>query len=148
MIKRYLSKAFAVLAAALAISSCGMMASAAQTDMTAALSMQTMAETDITADENGNIYYGEDDQYVYSVDDQGEIVKTEKKNWVKIILVALVISGLATGITVFIIYRGYKYNGMTEPYEFKNKAPLSLTEKEDMLIDVHVTSRHINRDNN
>ena len=45
------------------------------------------------------------------------------------------------------IYRGYKYNGQTEPYEFKDKAPLELREKEDVLIDVRVTTEHIERDN-
>ncbi len=90
------------------------------------------------------------DHYEVNVDSNGNVTAKEKKskNWVEIILVALGISVVVTGITVYVIYRGYKYNGMTEPYEFKNKAPLDLREKEDQLIDVHVTSVHINRDNN
>ena len=68
-------------------------------------------------------------------------------NWGMIIPISLVISLVVTGIAVWMIYRGYKYNGMTEPYEFKNKAPLDLKEREDDLIDVHVTSVHINRGN-
>ena len=69
-------------------------------------------------------------------------------NWVKIILISLAISAVVTGIAIYMIYRGYKYNGMTEPYEFKHKAPLHLQEREDALIDVHVTSVHIEHNNN
>ena len=59
-----------------------------------------------------------------------------------------IISIIGTGLIVYFIYRGYKYNGMTEPYEFKNKAPLELKDREDALIDVHVTTRRIERNNN
>ncbi len=72
---------------------------------------------------------------------------TKKKsvNWLQVILISVGISAIVTGITVAIIYKGYKHNGMTEPYEYTKKAPLELTDKEDELVDVRVTSRKIER---
>lgn len=152
MIKKSILKALAVLSAAAAISACGIAVSAAEYDT--ALPAEEPAAQVMTADyqEDYQItpvdqeYIGYDDEYEYYQDENGEVTKKEKKNWVKIILIALGISLVITGIIIYAIYRSYKYNGMTEPYEYKNKAPLELTEREDQLIDVRVTSRHINND--
>ena len=153
MMKRHvLSKTTAVLCAAAAIACCTAASAAELTDapaqgaaLTDATENATEPETAVIADyyDYGYDYYGDDYDYHY---DHYERKESKQKDWLKIILIALGISVVATGITVYIIYRGYKYNGMTEPYEYKNKAGLDLAVREDNLVDVHVTSVHINRD--
>ena len=105
----------------------------------------------VAAAQPDSLYAAADDYTVMLTDTDDDIIAEapkKSKNWVKIILIALAVSLVITGITVYMIFRRYKYNGQTEPYEFKEKAPLELKEKEDVLIDVQVTSVHINRDNN
>lgn len=145
MKKNFLSKTAAVLAAAAMIAACGLSVSAESYIDTAVNEASVQAE-----DEALTAVYEYDSSYDY------DIVPTAKSSsssgekstdWLKIIIVALVISILGTGLTVYFIYRGYKYNGMTEPYEYKDKAPLELSDREDVLIDVHVTTRHIERKN-
>ncbi len=145
MKKNFLSKTAAVLAAAAMIAACGLSVSAESYIDTAVNEASVQAE-----DEAFTAVYEYDSSYDY------DIVPTAKSSsssgekstdWLKIIIVALVISILGTGLTVYFIYRGYKYNGMTEPYEYKDKAPLELSDREDVLIDVHVTTRHIERKN-
>ncbi|MBQ8132820.1 MAG: hypothetical protein IJ192_00155 [Clostridia bacterium] len=74
--------------------------------------------------------------------------RSEKPNMVRVVLISLGISVVVTGLTVHSIYRGYKYNGQTEPYQYSKKAPLQLTLAEDELIDTQVTKRRIERRNN
>ena len=145
MKKNFLSKTAAVLAASAMIAACGLSVSAESYIDTAVNEASVQAE-----DEAFTAVYEYDSSYDY------DIVPTAKSSsssgekstdWLKIIIVALVISILGTGLTVYFIYRGYKYNGMTEPYEYKDKAPLELSDREDVLIDVHVTTRHIERKN-
>lgn len=64
----------------------------------------------------------------------------------QIIVVAVVAGAVVTGIAVFLIYRSYKTNGMTEPYPYNQKAPLQLTEANDVLVDTRVTKVRINKD--
>lgn len=158
--KNIISRASAVLCAAAVMACCGSAADAAELydaplqENTAAVMTVNVGngpEAVYTADTD-TFDYGYDvygDSYDYHYDHYERNVSGSKgdKNWVKIILIALGVSLAVTGITVYIIYRGYKYNGMTEPYEYKNKAGLDLAVKEDRLVDVHVTSVHINRDN-
>lgn len=157
MIKKHIiSRTSAVICAAAAIACCPM-ANAAEPYTDAVqepLSAAAQAESYNSAPEvitvtdyydYGYDYYGPDYDYHYDHYERYEN-KNGKKDWLKIILVALGVSLAITGITVFIIYRGYKYNGMTEPYEYKNKAGLELAVRDDQLVDVHVTSVHINRD--
>ena len=144
MKKNILKRSAAVIAAALTLLCCGISASAESV-------IAADAPAAAAAEENaGAAFYGYDGDYDYDIITTANsgISEKEEKNWVKIIIVALVVSLLATGIIIFVIYRGYKYNGMTEPYEYKNKAPLELSDREDVLIDVHVTTRHIERNNN
>ncbi len=144
MKKNILKRSAAVIAAALTLLCCGISASAESV-------IAADAPAAAAAEENaGAAFYGYDGDYDYDIITTANSGSSEKeeKNWVKIIIVALVVSLLATGIIIFVIYRGYKYNGMTEPYEYKNKAPLELSDREDVLIDVHVTTRHIEKNNN
>lgn len=76
------------------------------------------------------------------------IKKKKTVSWPKVIIIAVVISVIITGASVFGIYHSYKHNGMTEPYEYTKKAPLELAVKEDDLVDVKVTKRQIERNNN
>lgn len=93
--------------------------------------------------------YSADDEYDHVITPMSSTTSKNKSvNWVKVILISVAISLLVTGVTVFFIYRGYKHNGETEPYEFTKKAPLELTEKEDTLVDVRITTRRIESDNN
>ncbi len=147
MIKKYFSRTFAVIAAAAAVSSCSMAVSAEYD--APELPVEEPAAQVVTVDYDGSPEIIDVD-YDYHFDyDEYEVTEksSKKKDWVKIILVALGVSIVVTGVTVYMIYRSYKYNGMTEPYEYKDKAPLELTEKEDQLVDVHVTKRHINKEN-
>lgn len=64
----------------------------------------------------------------------------------KIIGVTLGVSVGGTFLVVFKIYRGYKFNGKTEPYLYNKKAPLDLVESEDIHVDTKVDRRKINRD--
>lgn len=141
MKKNIFKRSAAVITAALVLLCCGIPASAESitADNAAAIANEENA---------GTAVYGYDGDYDYDIIQTAESSSSEsKKNWLKIILIALGISIIGTGIIVYIIYRGYKYNGMTEPYEYKDKAPLELSDREDVLIDVHVTTRHIERDN-
>lgn len=149
MKKNCIKKTAAVIAAALTIFCCGISASAESIDI---------AEVPAASEVNDYaVVYGYDDydgnyDYNYNNDNAPATGKSksepEKKNWLQIILIALGVSIVGTGLTVYFIYRGYKYNGMTEPYEYKDKAPLELSDREDVLIDVQVTTRHIERNNN
>lgn len=148
MKKKMLPKTAAILAAALTISACGLSVSAESYNHTP---VNESAPAAVILQEEDNVYSAALTDHDY--DSGYEIALTANSNsenkdtdWLKIILISLGISILVTGITVYFIYKGYKYNGMTEPYEFKDKAPLDLTDSEDVLIDVHVTSVHINRD--
>ncbi len=145
MKKNYLKKASLILAAAAMLSVCGLTASAESVAPADEVTVCTA-----TADEAFTAVYDYGTDYDYDIIQTADSSSNEKesKNWVEIILIALGVSILVTGIVVYIIYRGYKYNGMTEPYEYKDKAPLELTEREDVLVDVHVTSRHIERNKN
>ena len=74
--------------------------------------------------------------------------KSSSKDPFKIIVYSFGISIVVTGITVVGIYRSYKYNGQTEPYQYTKNAPLSLTRTDDELIDRQVNKRKIERNNN
>ena len=52
-----------------------------------------------------------------------------------------------TGITVFLIWHGYKTNGQSEPYTYKKNAPLTITNSEDVHVDTIVNRRKIERNN-
>ncbi len=66
----------------------------------------------------------------------------------KTILIAAGVSIAATGITVFLIWHGYKTNGQSEPYTYKKNAPLELTKSEDVHVDTIVNRRKIERNDN
>ncbi len=66
----------------------------------------------------------------------------------KQILIAVGVSVLATGITVFLIFHSYKTNGQSEPYTYKKNAPLELSDAEDIHVDTIVNRRKIERDRN
>ncbi|MGN0470003.1 MAG: hypothetical protein ACI4GV_03710 [Acutalibacteraceae bacterium] len=72
----------------------------------------------------------------------------DKPNMGKVIGIAAGISIVVTGIVVFCIYNSYKTNGMTEPYQYNNKAPLNLTESRDVLVDTRITKRKIEKNDN
>lgn len=74
--------------------------------------------------------------------------KKDKPNMGKVIGIAAGISVVVTGIVVFCIYSSYKTNGMTEPYQYNNKAPLKLTNSRDILVDTKITKRKIEKNNN
>lgn len=165
MKQHFFAKTAAVLLSAGILAFGGMSAAAAGADavidevpaITAAAPAAPAAPTDcgeipaVAAAQPDSLYAAADDYTVMLTDTDDDIIAEapkKSKNWVKIILIALAVSLVITGITVYMIFRRYKYNGQTEPYEFKEKAPLELKEKEDVLIDVRVTSVHINRDNN
>lgn len=74
--------------------------------------------------------------------------RSSEKDPFKIIAYSLGISIVVTGFTVVKIYRSYKYNGQTEPYQYTKNAPLSLTRTNDELIDREVNRRKIERNNN
>lgn len=150
MKKSILKRTAAVCAAAALLTFGGLTVSAAAEDTTAPA---TVTETvDMLPTDNTVVTVpitgGEQDDYDIVTLDTGNSSEKQEKNWGKIILIAVIISIIGTGLIVYFIYRGYKYNGMTEPYEFKNKAPLELKDREDALIDVHVTTRRIERNNN
>ena len=65
----------------------------------------------------------------------------------KQILIAVGVSILATGLTVFFIWNSYKTNGQSEPYTYKKKAPLQLSDAEDLHVDTIVNRRKIERNN-
>lgn len=66
-------------------------------------------------------------------------------NWFKVGGGAFLISTIGTIVIVALIYRGYKYNGRTEPYPYSRKAPLELTDSEDVLIDRQIRRERIER---
>lgn len=90
---------------------------------------------------------------VADYDDNAAIVNMSKssekeKPMGKIIGIAAGISIVVTGIVVFCIFNSYKTNGMTEPYQYNNKAPLNLTESRDVLVDTRITKRKIEKNDN
>lgn len=142
--KHFLSSSAAVLAAAAAISICTMGVFAVE---------NTAPETNITPAIQTEAYseYNDTDFYIQAVNKKsGESSNQKEKsvNRANIILISFGISALVTGITIYVIYSGYKHNGRTEPYEYTKKAPLELTEEQDDLVDVRVTSVRIERNDN
>lgn len=71
----------------------------------------------------------------------------ENVNWGKIIAISAGVSIVVTGIVVFMIFNSYKNNGKTEPYPYNQKAPLQLTESNDILVDTRITKIKIEKDN-
>ena len=66
-------------------------------------------------------------------------------NWFKVGGGAFLISTIGTIVIVGWIYSGYKFNGRTEPYPYNRKAPLELTDSEDVLIDRQIRRERIER---
>ena len=64
--------------------------------------------------------------------------KKDSSDLVKDILIALGISLAVSGITVVVIACRYKFNGKTEPYPYNKKAPLTLSQSEDVHIDTRL----------
>lgn len=89
-------------------------------------------------------------------DDAPQIVQTAKSTSTKsssgitgkTIAIAIGVSVVGTGITVFLIWNSYKTNGQSEPYTYKKNAPLELSSAEDIHVDTIVNRRKIERDNN
>lgn len=118
-----------------------------------AISIFAFSTVSFAASEN-NIDTGSNDMYTveaadknstatYSVEDMSR--HHDGSNMGTVIIVAVVVSVLVTGITVIVIWSRYKTNGMTEPYPYNQKAPLRLTEADDILIDTRVTKTRINK---
>ncbi len=82
-----------------------------------------------------------DDYDTYSYD-----VQRPPVNWVKVGGISLLISIVVTGAVVVMIYHGYKHNGKTEPYPYDSKAPLELTDTEDILVDTDIQRERIQRE--
>ncbi len=144
--KHFLSSAAAILAAAAVIGIGALSVSAAQnvsSDINTDAAVQTLA-----FDENNDASLDIKPIANDNKTDKSGKKKDKSVSWVKIILISFGISAVVTGITVYFIYNGYKHNGKTEPYEYTKKAPLDLTDSQDELVDVRVTSVHIERNNN
>ena len=152
--KDFFIRSSAVMLIVFLISFFGISAYADLTAPAAAPDTQITAEADVISDTDSPVLsdadalYGDYEDNIVPVDSSDQSSAPEKKNWVKIILIAVGIGLVVSVITVIIIASGYKNNGKTEPYEFKNKAPLELKDSEDVLVGVNVTSVHINRGDN
>lgn len=72
--------------------------------------------------------------------------REEPKNMGRIILTAAGISIVVSLCSVIYIFHSYKTNGQSEPYPYDKKAPLELTEREDIMIDRKVERERINHD--
>lgn len=70
----------------------------------------------------------------------------EQKNMSRIILTAAGVSIVVTAFAVFSIWNSYKTNGQSEPYPYDDKAPLQITDSDDILVDTHVERKLIKRD--
>lgn len=92
-----------------------------------------------------NAAVNDDDAAIVTVSKSSE---ADKPNMGKVIGIAAGISIVVTGIVVFCIYNSYKTNGMTEPYQYNNKAPLNLTESRDVLVDTKITKEKIEKNDN
>lgn len=103
----------------------------------------SFAAYDYETDVNTMVTSESDD--TYSVENMSRDYHDDNPDMGKVIIVAIAVSALVTGITVFIICHSYKTNGMTEPYPYNQKAPLQLTEADDMLVDTKVTKVRINK---
>ncbi len=153
-IKHLLIRTLMVMLVACSVMLCGFAVSAAAAEPLPELTTVTenapaLTTADITLSQDTDTTVGSlsgEDGYTIELTDTSSGSK-KSVNWLKIILISVGISLVITIIVVLVIYNGYKSNGQTEPYEFKNKAPLDLKETEDILVDVSVTSVHINRDN-
>ena len=116
-----------LIMAVLALSLFSLSASAAQTD----------AQTDSTSA-----------QTVQTDEQELTLLKGDFQITGKTIAIAVGVSILATGITVFLIWHGYKTNGQSEHYTYKKNAPLTITNSEDVHVDTIVNRRKIERNNN
>ena len=58
---------------------------------------------------------------------------------------SLVVSIIGSVVAVLVVFGRYKFNGRTEPYPYNRKAPLVLTESEDVLVDQYVKTERIER---
>jgi len=86
---------------------------------------------------------------VMTADTKNNSPKKQKSvSWGKIIAVSIIVSAIATLITVFMIFNGYKHNGKSEPYPYDKKAPLELTDSEDILVDTDIRRERRERNDN
>lgn len=58
---------------------------------------------------------------------------------------SLVVSIVGSIVAVLVVFGRYKFNGRTEPYPYNRKAPLELTDSEDVLVDQYVKTERIER---
>ena len=58
---------------------------------------------------------------------------------------SVVVSIVGSVIAVLVVWGRYKFNGRTEPYPYTRKAPLELTDREDVLVDRYVKTERIER---
>ncbi len=58
---------------------------------------------------------------------------------------SLVVSIIGSVVAVLVVFGRYKFNGRTEPYPYTRKAPLELTDSEDVLVDQYVKTERIER---
>ena len=66
-------------------------------------------------------------------------------DWGRTIGTSLVVSIVGSIVAVIFVYHGYKFNGRTEPYQYTRKAPLELTDSEDVLVDKYLKTERIER---
>lgn len=58
---------------------------------------------------------------------------------------SLVVSIIGSVVAVLVVFGRYKFNGRTEPYPYNRKAPLVLTESEDVLVEQYIKTERIER---
>ena len=58
---------------------------------------------------------------------------------------SLVVSIIGSVVAVLVVFGRYKFNGRTEPYPYTRKAPLELTDSEDVLVDQYIKTERIER---
>lgn len=149
--KKYLLSGLVVLMAVTIVVWCGVSLSAAAAELPAAPQVVTVDTGyyddgyDDYYDDYYNDYYN-DDYRGERPSSSSEIRTPKPKNWLMIIGCTIVIPAVAALVFVIGTISSYKHNGKTEPYPYNNKAPLELTEADDILVDTDIRRVRIQRD--
>lgn len=102
---------------------------------------------DVTSELKYGNYYDAIEAYVDAVDDS---VGSTFKLFGLVYRPATIFICLGIALLIGLIYYArvihtYKYNGKTEPYPYRQKSTLHLTNQSDVLVDTHVVTRRIER---
>ncbi len=85
-------------------------------------------------------------QTVDYYDDYDDDTYNNSQDMVLYIIWGIVGGVIGGGLSMLFVFLRYKNNGKSEPYPYRNKADLNLSQSNDLLVDTRVTRTKIRQD--